>query len=176
MPHFKLLLDPAKYLGAVDFPKEREVTISRIVREALPTREKDEKQSAPMLYILGRDGKEHARPIKVPKSVLYGLSLLLTTDTDTWAGKKIRIFPAICTAFGELEECLRVRFQAEIDQKVRGWIRKRKAPASAYIVRELNQPASAPPTGAPAKPPQDQVDAPISRDEAMKAAIERGEA
>ncbi len=138
MAHYKQLLDPAKYLGPVDFPAEREVTISRIVREKLPQRDDDKEapKSAPMLYIKAKDGTEYGRPLKVPKTVLHGMALMFGVDTDKWLGQKITVFAARCMAFGEIEECLRVRFAPEIDTKVRAWLKKRKASPSAYIIAD----------------------------------------
>ncbi len=136
MPHFKLLLDPAKYLGPVDFPTDREVTISRIVREKLPARDGEETKSAPMLYIKAKDGSEYARPLKVPKTVLHGIALMFGVDSDKWVTQKITVFATRCMAFGEIEECLRVRFPPEIDTKVRAWLKKRKASPSAYMIAE----------------------------------------
>lgn len=135
MGHYKLLLDPGKFLGPADFPVEREVTIHRVAKEEMPSREKDEaKTTAPMLYVRTKDGAEYPRCYKVPKSVLYGLSLALGTDTDGWVGQRISLFAAHCMSFGEKEECLRVRFTAEIDGKIRRWLKKRKASPSAYII------------------------------------------
>lgn len=136
MAHYKLLLDPSKYLQPEDFPQDKEVTISRIVREKLPQREGEEEKSAPMLYILGRDGKEYVRPLKVPKSVLHGLALLFGVEDTAWIGKKITVFATRCMAFGDIEECIRVRFPEEIDGKVRKWLKKRKANPSAYMIQE----------------------------------------
>ncbi len=176
---YKLLLDPAKYLSPCDFLKEREVTINRLVREALPAREGEEKQWAPMLYIRDKAGNEYPRPLKVPKSVLHGLSLMLGTETDAWVGKKITIFAAVCMAFGSEEECLRVRFPQAVDVKVRAWLRKRKAPATAYIIREMPQatttnaaPASATAPATAATP----IDPVAAKEIERQAAIERGEA
>lgn len=140
MAHYKTLLDPAKYLGAVDFPKEREVTISRAAREQLPMRkeEKEDPGLAPMLYILDKEGKEHHRPLKIPKSVLEGLALMLGPDYDTWVGKKVTLFATKCLSFGDVEECVRVRFPEEIERKVMKWLKKRKANPSCYILRERN--------------------------------------
>lgn len=140
MSHYKNLLDPGIFLGPQDFPGEgREVTISRVAREDLPKRDGEKAQSAPMLYILDKSGKEYARKLKIPKSVLYGLSLALGNETDAWAGKKITLFATKCLSFGEVEECLRVRFPADIDAKVRRWLKKRKANASAYMIADKDE-------------------------------------
>jgi hypothetical protein len=143
--HYKSLLDPGVFVGPADFPKEREVTISRVVREEIPARPGEEKQSSPMLYFLGKNGVEYPRKLKVPKSVLFGLSLLLGTETDAWVGKKIAVFSAWCLSFGEREECLRVRFPAQIENDIRKWLKKRKASPSCYMI---DGPA---PSSAPAK-------------------------
>lgn len=135
--HYKLLLDPAKYLGDADFTAEgREVTISRVVREQLPERKGEDKQSAPMLYVKAKDGSEYPRPYKVPKSVLYGLSIHLGTDTDGWKDKKITLFSTFCMSFGDREPCVRVKFPAEIDSQIRKWLKKRKASPSAYMLND----------------------------------------
>lgn len=140
--HYKKLLDPAKFLGAQDFIADREVTISRVVREEMPARDGETKTAAPMLYIKTKDGAEYARPYKVPKSVLYGLSLHLGTETDAWVDKKITLFAAYCMSFGEKEECVRVRFPAEIEVKIRKWLKKRKASPSAYMLQPETQEAA----------------------------------
>ena len=134
--HYKQLLDPGKFLGPQDFTAEREVTISRVSREKMPARDGEPEQSAPMLYIIQKDGAEYARPYKVPKSVMYGLSLAFGTETDAWKGQKIGMFAAKCMSFGEVEECLRLRFSPEIDGKIRKWMKKRKSNPSAYIIKD----------------------------------------
>lgn len=139
--HYKSYLDPGKFLQLCDFATEREVTISRIAREALPARDGEPAQHAPMLYIVAKDGSEYARPFKVPKSVMYGLSLAFGTEADAWKGQKISMFAAKCMSFGEVEECLRIRFSPEIEAKIRKWMKKRKANPSAYII---NQPKDNP--------------------------------
>lgn len=137
MPHYKTLLDPGEFLGPQDFPTEREVTISRTVAEDMDDREdKTKKKRCPMIYVKTKDGSEYARKFKVPKSVLYGLSLLLGTDTDAWKDQKITLFAAKCMSFGDVEECLRVRFPADIEQKIYKWLKKRKASRSAYLIQE----------------------------------------
>jgi hypothetical protein len=136
VPHYKQLLDPGKFLGPQDFTTEREVVISRVAREKMPARDGEPEQSAPMLYILQKDGAEYPRPYKVPKSVMYGLSLAYGTETDAWKGQKIGMYAAKCMSFGAVEECLRLRFSAEIDAKIFKWMKKRKASASAYMIRE----------------------------------------
>lgn len=134
--HWKSFLDPGKFLGPADFSTEREVTISRITREKLPKRDGEAEQSAPMLYIQAKDGSEYPRPFKVPKSVMYGLSLYLGTDADAWAGKKVTMFATRCMSFGEVEECLRIRFPIEIDDRIRKWLKKRKASPMAYMMKD----------------------------------------
>lgn len=134
--HWKSYLDPGKYLGPADFPTERDVTISRIAREKLPKRDGEEEKSAPMLYIQAKDGSEYPRAFKVPKSVMYGLSLHLGTDADAWTGKRVGIFAAKCMSSGDTEECLRVRFPVEIDDRIRKWLKKRKVSPLAYMITE----------------------------------------
>lgn len=134
--HYKQLLDPGKFLGPQDFTAERDITISRVVREKMPRRDNEPEQSAPMLYIVAKDGSEYVRPYKVPKSVMYGLSLAYGTEVDAWKGQKIGMFAAKCMSFGEVEECLRLRFSPEIDAKIRKWMKKRKANGAAYMIKD----------------------------------------
>jgi hypothetical protein len=132
--HYKKLLDPSVFIGAQDFPEPKTVTISRVVREDMPERSGEAKQAAPMMYF-SAGGKELPRRYKVPKSVLYGLSLEMGSDIDLWAGKQITLFAARCMAFGEIEECVRVEFKPETTQKIYTWMKKRKANKSAYMVQ-----------------------------------------
>lgn len=134
--HYKNLLDPGKFLGPQDFQQEREVTISRVSREKMPARDGEPEQSAPMMYITAKDGSEYPRPYKVPKSVMYGMSLAYGVETDAWKGQKVGIYAAKCMSFGEIEECLRVCFAPEVDAKIRKWMKKRKANPSAYIIKD----------------------------------------
>ncbi len=137
MPHYKTLLDPGLFIGAQDFPVDKTVKISRIVREKMPEREgdkPDDAKTAVMLYFSAA-GKELARKYKLPKSVMYGMSLTFGTNTDDWIGKDVALFAAKCMSFGEVEECVRVRFSAEVDGKIRKWLKKRKAPAAAYMIQ-----------------------------------------
>ncbi len=138
MPHYKTLLDPGIFIGAQDFPTDKTVKISRIIREKMPTREgeKDEEVKAGvMLYFsAGTPPKELARKYKLPKSVMYGLSLMFGTDTDGWLGKEVTLFATKCVSFGEVEECVRLRFTAEIDKKIVKWLKKRKSNPAAYMI------------------------------------------
>lgn len=140
MAHWKSLLDPTVYVGAQDFTTDKTVAISRVVREVMPTRDKDEaEQSAVMIYFAPRKadgslGAELVRKYKAPKSVMYGLSLTFGTDTDSWIGKDVTLFAAKCLSFGDVEECVRVRFAADVDRKIRGWLKKRKASPKAYML------------------------------------------
>jgi hypothetical protein len=133
MTHYKSLLDPGVFLGPQDFPAERTVKISRVVKEALPDREEGKSATAPMMYLVGKDGTEYPRKLKVPKSVLYGLSLALGTELEAWVGKEITVYSAKCLAFGEVEDCLRVRFPADVEARIYKWLKKRKASKSAYL-------------------------------------------
>lgn len=133
MPHYKMLLDPGLFIGPQDFPTEKTITIARVVREAMPKRDDDKPDSAPMIYF-SHKGQELPRKYKAPKSVLYGLSLAFGTDTDGWLGKDVTLFAAKCMSFGEIEECVRIRFPAEVDDKIRKWLKKRKANQSAYMI------------------------------------------
>jgi hypothetical protein len=134
MAHYKSYLDPGKYLGPADFPAEREITISRLAREKLPARDGEPEQFAPMLYVVAKDGSEYPKPYKVPKSVMYGLSLAFGTEADAWKGQKIGMFKTTCASFGDVEECLRLQFTPEIHAKIFKWMKKRKSNRSAYMI------------------------------------------
>jgi hypothetical protein len=139
--HYKKLLDPGIYLGPQDFfdgPKK--LTISRAVRESIETKgdagdskspQTAPKQSAPMLYFI-HNGVELPRRYKIPATVLYGLSLLLGKDCDQWHGKDIVIEVCKCMSFGEIEDCLRVQFPAEIEDKIHKYLKKRKLNVKCY--------------------------------------------
>ena len=135
MTHYKALLDPGVFVGPQDFTTDKTITISRVVREDMPKRDGEDKTSSPMMYF-SHAGAELPRKYKVPKSVLYGLSLLYGTDIDQWVGKSVTLFAAKCMSFGEVEECVRIRFSEEIDSKIFKWLKKRKANRSAYILKE----------------------------------------
>jgi hypothetical protein len=137
MPHYKQLLDPGIFIGPQDCQTDKTVTVSRIVREKMPERDgdKEEAKTGAMMYF-SHNGQELPRKYKIPKSVLYGLSVAFGTDTDAWIGKQITIFAAKCMSFGEVEECVRVRFSPEVDAKIRKWLKKRKASPSAYMIAD----------------------------------------
>ena len=128
MPHWKSLLDPGIFLGPQDFDQPKKVTIARLASE---TSSKEDTTKAPMMYF-EHGGKELPRKYKVPKSVMYGLSLMLGTDYAGWAGKTITLEKAYCMSFGDREECVRVQFPPEIDEKIFKWLKKRKANKSCY--------------------------------------------
>jgi hypothetical protein len=163
MRNYRTLLDPGLFIGPQDLPEPKTVTISRAVREAIPGRDGEKGDSSPMLYF-SYQGKELPRKYKVPKSVLFGLSLLLGPDIDAWPGKSIVLFATRCMSFGEVEDCIRVQFPADIDGKVRKWMKKRKASLSAYMMPNEAAPERKPakvqpfgdseqlPAKAPAKP------------------------
>lgn len=145
MAHWKMLLNPSEYLGAQDFPEPKEVVISRVVREEAPTRDEDDDKTGspkkppemhPVMYIVGRDGNEYPRRLKMPKTVLYGLSHMLGPDYDKWAGQKVTIYATKCKSFGEIEECVRIKFDAKIIGKIKAYCKKRKV---SFAVFECQQ-------------------------------------
>lgn len=131
--HYKQLLDPGIFLGVADFAQERAVKISRVSRETLPERKGEEKQAAPMLYILDRNGNEYPRKLKLAKSVLHGLSLMFGVETDDWIGKEITPYAAHCLSFGDVEECVRIRFPEHVEAAIYKWLKKRKASRGVYL-------------------------------------------
>ena len=133
MAHYRTLLDPGIFVGPQDFATEKTVAISRVVREAMPKRDGEATDSAPMIYF-SHAGKELPRKYKAPKSVLHGLALMYGTETDAWLGKEITLFAAKCMSFGEVEECIRIRFPPAIDSKIRKWLKKRKSNPNSYII------------------------------------------
>lgn len=135
MAHYKTLLDPGLFIGPQDFPNDKTLTISRCIREAIPKREGEESTASPMMYFT-HAGAELPRKYKLPKSVLYGLSLMFGTDLEDWSGKQVTLFATECMSFGEVEECIRVRFPNEIDIKIKKWLKKRKANPAAYMIRK----------------------------------------
>lgn len=135
MAHYKTLLDPTDFIGPQDCMVDKTVTISRIVREKMPDRKGEDPTASPMMYF-SHKGTELKRKLKVPKSVMHGLSLMLGVETDDWIGKEITLFAAHCLSFGDVEECVRVRFPPEIDGAIKKWLKKRKTNPGVYIVSE----------------------------------------
>lgn len=133
--HYKALLDPGIFVGPQDFQTDKTISISRVVREEMPARDGEAKTSCPMMYF-AHNGIELPRKYKVPKSVLYGLSLHLGTDIEQWIGKSVTLYAAKCLSFGEVEECVRIRLPEEIESKIFKWLKKRKANRSAYLLKE----------------------------------------
>lgn len=133
--HYKCLLDPGVYIGPHDFPQDKTVQISRVVRESMPARDGAKPEQAPIMYF-AVEGKELSRKWKLPKSVLHGLSLQYGAETDAWAGKSITLYAAKCLAFGEVEPCIRIRFPADIEAKIFKWLKKRKANRSTYLITD----------------------------------------
>jgi hypothetical protein len=121
MAHWKSFLDPSDFIGPQDFPTDKTVKISRIVREKMPSREgegaSDEKSAAMIYFSAGNPPVELKRKYKVAKSV-----------------KDITLFATKCTSFGETEECVRIRFAPDVDKKIFKWLKKRKSPQSAYMI------------------------------------------
>lgn len=136
MTHWKSLLDPGVYLDAQDFPTERKVKISRIVGEKKPAREGEKEKTGVMMYVVAKDGTEYPRPYPMPKSVAYGMGLTYGTDIEKWIGLDVAMFAARCLSFGEVEDCLRIRFAPEIDRRIDLWMKKRKASPKAYMIRD----------------------------------------
>ena len=132
MPHWRTLLDPGDFLGPQDFDQPTIVTIARLSSEAS---DKEDPKKCPMMYFQ-HNGKELHRKFKVPKSVMYGLSLLLGTDYTAWTGKEITLERAVCMCWGEREECIRVQFPAPIEARIVKWLKKRKASPSVYRIQD----------------------------------------
>lgn len=134
--HYKLLLDPGHFLGPQDFPKPTEVTISRAVSEEIAGKgdEKSDGKKYPMLYLKDKDGNEYPRKLKIAKTVLHGLSLLLGTDIDQWKDKKIVLYATWCMSFGEKEECVRPQFPSDIRSKITKYCKKRGVSPSCYEI------------------------------------------
>ena len=131
MPHWKTLLDPGEFIGPQDFDTPKELTISRLSSE---NSSKDDPKKSAMMYF-SHNGKELPRKYKVPKSVMYGLSLTLGSDYTAWEGKKITLHKDVCMSFGEKEECVRVQFDDIVETKIIKWMKKRKANPSAYKIK-----------------------------------------
>lgn len=131
MRHWKTVLDPGEYLGPQDFPQPAKLIVSRIEREKVSEREE---QEAPMIYFATPDGKEIPRKYKCPKSVLYGLNLALGKDLDKWKGKEVELYAAQCYAFGEIEDCIRIKFSKEIEDNIIRWMKRRKANPASYKI------------------------------------------
>lgn len=139
MTHWRALLDPGIFLGPQDVTTDKTVQIARVVREKLPERDSDkEPQSAPCMYF-SYNGKELTKRLKLPKSLMYGLSLMYGVDTDAWIGKDVTLFATKCMSFGDVEEAIRIRFPQDIDKKIIRWLKKRKSSPSCYMIQERQE-------------------------------------
>ena len=130
MAHWKTLLDPSEYLGHQDFPTPKKLTISRVISEI----GEDKKRSAFMYF--KHDGKELTRKLRLPKSVMYGLELLLGYDFEGWTDKEVTFEAARCMSFGAVEPCVRPVLPPAIEAKIFSWMKKHKSSKSAYKVQE----------------------------------------
>lgn len=128
--HYRALLNPTDFIGPQDCDSPFTATISRVVREVV---QEGKPEKAPIMYFKNGEG-EAPKKFKVPKSVMYGLSLTFGNDVDTWVGQTIELYKAWCMSFGEEEECVRVRFAPDIDTKIRKWLKKRGASPNAYMI------------------------------------------
>ena len=128
MPHWKSYQDPGIWLGPADFDTEKTVTISRVEAES------GEDNKKIMVMIFSHNGKEIPRKLQVAKSSRYALSLFFRSDdTDKWIGKEVTLYATKCLAFGDVEPCVRFKVGKTIDDKVKKWMKKRKASPRAYI-------------------------------------------
>lgn len=134
MTHYKKLLDPSIYLGPPDFDTERTVKVSRVVREKKPKRDGEAEETGVHLYIFQKDGTEYARPLPIRSTLLHGLSLVFGVEIEGWAGKEITLFRTTCLSFGEVEECVRIRFEPSIDRRIISWLKKRKVSPKTYMM------------------------------------------
>lgn len=127
MTHYKTLLDPSKYLGPADFPTERTVKISRVVREKKPTRDGEPEESGVMLYIIAKDGTEYPRPLPIRSTMMYAMASVFGSEIEAWAGKEVPLYRTTCLSFGDVEECVRIRLDATLEKKIAARLKKRKA-------------------------------------------------
>lgn len=134
--HIKKFYDESDYLNESDFPAPREVTIFEVAPVVLEDRKTKKPSKSPVLYVTDKAGAKHPRGYKIPKSVGYGLGLMLGTECEAWKGKKITLFATRCMSFGQIEPCIRCKFPPEIDQRVRAWMKKRGSSESAYMLPE----------------------------------------
>lgn len=127
MTHWKSLLDPSKYLGPADFPAERLVKISRVVREKKPKRDGEEEESGVMMYIIAKDGTEYPRPLPIRSTMMYAMAHVFGSEIEAWAGKEVPLYRTTCLSFGDVEECVRVRCDETLAKKIAARLKKRKA-------------------------------------------------
>ena len=131
MTHYRKLMPPGEFLGPQDFETPREVTISRVAIVDMPARD-DKIEKACCMWITQKDGAEYPRRLKLPKTVLFALSLVLGTESDAWTGQKITLKAAWCLSFGDLEECVRPVLTNEQTALVIKRLKKRKTNSKVW--------------------------------------------
>lgn len=114
--HWQLLY-PSTYLGAADLNgQDRTLTIRTLNVEELKGTD-GKSQKVPLLYFteLDEEGKKKGLPAdKIKRMVLNKTNArtiagLYGNDIEGWRGKRVTLFSASVTAFGEMKDALRIR-------------------------------------------------------------------
>ena len=102
MPHYKSFYD-YKYVAAHDLDgKEKVLEIAKVCGESLQSERGTDK--CLVLYFKGAK-----KGFVVNKTNAKTIARMYGTDTNTWVGKPITMYPTTTMSFGEEVDCLRVR-------------------------------------------------------------------
>lgn len=133
MAHWKKLLPESEYIGPQDFDKGPvKLTITKVVRQKLTARE--DEQGAVMY--LETNGKPCKKRFHVCKSLLFGLAQTFGSDSESWHGQEVELYKAKCLSFGQVEECVRIRFTPEVDRAIIAWLKKLKVSPRVYLDKD----------------------------------------
>jgi len=136
MAHYLSLYDESLYLGAQDFPKPSKLKIFSVERSKVAhkvEREGEPDEFKAMIYVTNKAGEKHPRAFIYPRSIGKLMAMRHGTDTDNWVGKEITLYATKCYSFGEITDCIRIVATDKEHDKIRLWLKKRKANPDSYI-------------------------------------------
>lgn len=97
-------LFPSKYVKAADLEgRTVTLTITKLVIEEM-TGHNSEKQQKPVLYF-----QKTSKGLVLNRTNATIIANLYGDESDAWAGKRISIYPTRVKAFGQMQDCIRVR-------------------------------------------------------------------
>ena len=97
-------LFPSKYVKAADLEgRTVTLTITKLVVEEM-TGHNSEKQQKPVLYF-----QKTSKGLVLNRTNAMIIANLYGDESDNWTGKRISIYPTRVKAFGQMQDCIRVR-------------------------------------------------------------------
>lgn len=106
MPHYKRMYDDKEHLYAFDLDgRDVTATIEKVFSGEVMG-EKGRKSKKPMIKFVGKEKK-----LAVNKTNGKTIASMYGTDTETWVGQQITMYPTTTEFGGETVECIRIRPQ-----------------------------------------------------------------